>query len=251
MRHRPLFVLFNGLIGSAMIQVGPASRPSRHTATHGVATLAETSAVIPAGSRVLTRLTQPLSMRSALPGDTIYFRVVSAVRVGTQLAIPRGALVEATISNLSERGVNGRPELRLRLRRLIDAGGDMADLFAVDASPNDSTYRRGIIAVTDAGGRGDNGDILATGSPIALVAQSAFTVDTHPSRATAFGSAVRVIGSPPRLECFVASTITTPDVRIPGTPGAPAVGDLPAVPSTPDVVLPGTPISLGHWQSCR
>ena len=82
------------------------------------------------------------SLGAALPGDTIYFHVVSAVRVGRQMVIPRGAFVEATISNLDEREVNGRLEVRLRFRRLIEAGGDIADLFAVDASPNDSAYRR-------------------------------------------------------------------------------------------------------------
>lgn len=251
MRKLPLFMLFNALVGSAMIQVDPVIPPSRHTTADSMLALAETSAVLPAGSRVLTRLAQPLSLRSALPADTIYFHVVSAVRVGRQMVIPRGAFVEATISNLDERDVNGRLEVRLRLRRLIDAGGDIADFFAVDASPNDSAYRRGVIGVAEVESPGDNGDILPTGSPITLVAQSAFTADTHRSLASAFGGAARVVGSPPRLECFVASRITTPDVRIPGTPGTPAVGDFPAVPSTPDVVLPGTPTSLGHWQPCR
>ena len=212
-------------------------------------TPAETSLVVPAGSHVLARLEQRLSIRSTRPGDTIFLRVASAVRVGGNLAIPAGSFVEATVTSVDERV--GQIEVGLRVRHLINARGDVSDVFAEDVTPNDSASRRGVAAVAEAGLPRNNGDVLVIGSPIALVVQSAFTVDTRRSLASAFGTAVRVVGTPPRLECFVVSTVATPNVIVPGTPGTPAVGEFPAVPATPDVVVSGTPIGSGHWQHCR
>jgi len=41
------------------------------------------------------------------------------------------------------------------------------------------------------------------------------------------------------------------DVIIPGTPGTPAIGDLPGTPGTPPLIIPGTPDAPGYWFACR
>jgi hypothetical protein len=138
-------------------------------------------------------------------------------------------------------------ELGVRLRRLITAQGDIADVFVTRRAPNDSMYRRGVLAVADFPGR----DQVVTMAPtVALVAEDAFTVDTRRSLARAFGRRVRVVGSPPRIECFVEA-VATPGSRIPGTPPTPPIGDIPGTPGTPDIVLPETPGIRESWQLCR
>ena len=88
-------------------------------------------------------------------------------------------------------------------------------------------------------------------STVALVMESAFTVDPRRGRATALGERVRVVGTPPRVECLVQSITPTPDVVIPGTPPTPAIGDFPGTPGTPDIVIPGTSNVAQTWQPCR
>ena len=43
----------------------------------------------------------------------------------------------------------------------------------------------------------------------------------------------------------------TADVIVPGTPGTPAMGDVPATPGIPSMVIPGTPGTPGFWYACR
>jgi hypothetical protein len=197
---------------------------------------------------MLTYLAQPLSAHSARPGDTIYLRVASALSLDGQVVIAPGSYVEATVSSLPTQSSSGRIEIGLRFRRLLGAQGDIADVFSLDAIPNDSAYRRGVTAVADLPGR----DLVVTmASPIALVVASAFTVDTRRSLASAFGRNVRVVGSPPRLECLVQSTVSFPDVIIGGTPPTPAIGDFPGTPGTPDIITPGTSNVSEFWEPCR
>ena len=162
---------------------------------------------------MLTRLAQPWSARLARPGDSIYLRVASALLVGGEVVIPAGSFLEATVNSVPDRPSANRLELRLRFRRLLNAQGDIADVFAIDDVPNDSAYRRGVTAIADVPGRDQ---VVTTGSTIVLVVEGALTVDPRRSLARAFGRAVRVVGSPPRLECLVQSVVPTPDVIIPG-----------------------------------
>ena len=162
--------------------------------------------------------------------------MASPLLVGGQAAITAGSYVEATVNSTPTQASNGRIEIGLRFRRLLGAQGDIADVFSLDTLPNDSTYRRGITAVADLPGRGQ---VVTMRSAIALVVESAFTVDTRRSLASAFGRTVRVLGSPPRLECLVQSVLPSPDVIIPGTPPTPAIGDFPGTPGTPDIIIPG------------
>jgi hypothetical protein len=243
--HQPtLFVLVTGLAGGAIIPVSPAKQSPVPT----MRASAESSLVVPAGSRMLTYLAQPLSVQSARPGDTLYLRVASALLLGGQAVIRAGSYLEATVSSLPTRASSSRIEIGLQFRRLLGAQGDIADVFSLDALPNDNAYRRGVTVLADLPGR----DLVVTmRAPIALVAQSAFTVDTRRSLARAFGRNVRVVGSPPRQECLVQSVVSSPDVIIPGTPPTPAIGDFPGTPGTPDIIMPGTPNVSQLWQPCR
>ena len=241
--HQPtLFVLLGGLVGGTTIHASPVLL---HLATQA---LPETSLVVPAGSRVLTRLTQPLSARTARPGDTVYLRVATPLVVDGQAVIAAGSFIEATATSAAAPAQSGRFEIGLRFRRLLGAQGDVADVFTVGGSLKDSTYRRGATAVAVLPGRDQ---IVSTEAVIALVVNDAFAVDSRRSLASAFGRHVRVVGSPPRLECLVESVMPTPDIRIPGTPPTPAIGDLPGTPGTPDIVIPGTPVVSWRWEPCR
>jgi hypothetical protein len=243
--HQPiLFVLLTGLAGGAVIHVNPA-KPLPVPTTRASA---ETSLVVTPGLRMLTYLGEPLSAQSARPGDTIYLRVASALFVGGQAVIAAGSYIEATVNRITTQASSGRIEIGLRFRRLLGAQGDVADIFSVDAAPNDSTYRRGVTAVADLPGRGQ---VVTMRSSIALVVESAFTVDTRRSLASAFGRKFRVVGSPPRLECLAQSVMWSPDVIIPGTPPTPAIGNFPGTPGTPDIIMPGTSNLSELWEPCR
>ena len=244
MRQTELLVLLTGLFGATTIHTTaarfrfvPTTRPS-----------AETALVVPAGSRMAAYLVEPLSEESVRPGDTVYLRVAAPLVVGGQVVIRAGSFVESTVNRAPEREAFSRIELGLRLRRVVTATGDIADIFAVAVPPNDSAFRRGVTAVADLPGRGR---VVMMGSPIAIVVDNAFTVDTRRSLASALGRRVRVVGSPPRFECLVQSVIPTPDTRIPGTPPTPAIGNAPGTPGTPDIVIPGMPSVTEGWQPCR
>lgn len=239
-----LFVLFSGLLGATTIQV----RPARASLVPARRAYAETSLVVPAGSRILARLAEPLLARSARPGDTIYLRLATPLLVADQTVIDSGSFVEATVSSAPQLESSGRIDMGLRLRRVVSRQGDVADVFAVNPAPNDSAYRRGVAAVADLPGRDQ---VVTMGASIAVVVNGGFTVDTRRSLASALGRRVRLGGSPPRIECLVQSMVPTPDIRIPGTPATPPIGDTPGSPGTPDIVIPGVPRATEFWQPCQ
>ena len=243
--HQPtLLVLFGGLLGGTIVQASPARLPLVPATRQSP----ETALFVPAGSRMRAQLAEPLSAESVRPGDTIYLRVAAPLVVAGRVVIDRGSFVESTVNRGPERESSGRIALGLRFRRVVSAHGDVADVFTADRTPNDSVYRRGITAVADLPG-GD--EVVVTTSPIAIVVESAFTVDARGSRASAFGRRVRVVGSTPWLECLVQSVVPTPDTWIPGTPPTPPIGDVPGTPGTPDMLIPGTPSIVESWQPCR
>lgn len=210
---------------------------------------AETT-VVPAGTTVDTRLVRGLSARWSRPGDTIYLRVASAVLVRGRLAIPAGSFLEASVTRIAEQTAPDRSlELDLRIRRLLLPNGDIQDLFGADGTPNDRIPQRGVTGIAT-GTRSPNIDVVTTRVPVTFVADRAFIVDPRRSLASAFGRDVRVVGSPPRLECLSRSVDMSMPVTIPGTPGTPAIGDMPATPGTPDILLPGAPLTTQTWVPC-
>jgi hypothetical protein len=242
--HLPvMFVLAAGLVGGAAIHVRPA--PQAFVPPSPVSK--ETSLVVPAGARLLTRLGHALSVRAVRPGDTIYLRVAAPLTIGGQAVVAAGSYVEVIVNNVPEQASAGRIGPGVRLRRLITAQGDIADVFVARRAPSDSMYRRGVLAVADLPGRDQ---VVTMAATVALVVEDAFTVDTRRSLARAFGRRVRVVGSPPRIECLVEAA-AAPGSRIPGTPPTPAIGDIPGTPGTPDIVLPETPGIRESWQLCR
>ncbi len=51
--------------------------------------------------------------------------------------------------------------------------------------------------------------------------------------------------------CYDPGIPGTADVIIPGIPGTPAIGDMPATPGAPDILIPGNPGTPGFWYPCR
>src|SRR5690349_22722060 len=205
--HQPIFFLLTtGLLGGAVFP------PSHARVSMAPSVSAETALVVPAGSRMRAHLAQPMSARATRVGDTIYLRVSSPLVVDGRAVIPAESFIEATVRRAPEQTSAGRLEIGLRFRRVISARGDLADVFTVGAAPNDDG---GVTAVADLPA-GDQ--VVTMSSTIALVVETAFTVDSRQSLASTLGRRVRVIGSPPRVECLVQATVAAPDIHIPGTP---------------------------------
>jgi len=213
---------------------------------------AETTFVIPATSRIPVSLERSLPLTSMRVGDTVYFRVISSVRIGNRGAIRSGSFIEATVRDLGLRALGDqRRELGLRIKRFLYENGDIGDVFADgEAAPNDTTSRRGAAVTVDVA-RPEDERIIPRGAAMSLVVGRAFVIDEHRAVVAPFSGDVRVVGSPPHLECFVTRVDVTPDVVLPGTPATPPVGDVPGTPGTPDVRIPGMPTKVGKWRPCR
>lgn len=250
MRRRVSFISSNSLLAIAAIPLGGASADVHPSRVIPALVAAETSVVVPAGSRIRTRLEHRLPIATTRGGDTVYLRVALPVVIGGRIVIRTGGLIEASLIGVPhQRFSDERVGIGIRFRRILDDHGGITDVFVTGAAPNDSAYRRGVTARAD-GLRPSPDDALATGTTIELVADNAFSVDTHALFAGAFANEVRVVGRPPRLECYVEPTMGTMDIVIPGTPGTPAIGDVPATPGTPEIRMSGTPSVLGYWRPC-
>jgi hypothetical protein len=91
--------------------------------------------VVPAGTLLQLRTSEPVSSKRATEGTPVQFTVIRDVTVGNYLAIPRGATVHGVISDIQHSGqLAGSPELALRLTMLDLSGHDyplQSDLFRV------------------------------------------------------------------------------------------------------------------------
>jgi hypothetical protein len=241
-------VVASGGLAIAMSHVGPID-----LGRVGAAEVrAETTFVIPASSRIAVSLERSVPLTSMRAGDTVYFRVISSVRIGNRGAIRSGSFIEATLRDLGAPGLSDqRRELGFRIKRFLYENGDVGDVFAAGgAAPNDTTNGRGIPATVDVARPGDE-RIIPRGAAMELVVERGFVVAEHRAVVAPVTGDVRVVGSPPHLECYVTRVRVTPDVVLPGTPATPPVGELPGTPGTPDVTIPGTPAKVGTWRLCR
>ena len=178
--RRSAFVLCNGLLGISLIHVGGMARPAEPAPAPARVVAESGLVVVPAGTTVLTLLERELSVKSARPGDSIYVRVASAVRVDTQTVIPTGSVIQATLNSIAERSALDRGfQLTIRFRRLIRPGGSVVDVFVIARAPDDTTYRRGATAVAELALSPGRGEVLPRGSTILLVMRSSFTVDSR------------------------------------------------------------------------
>jgi hypothetical protein len=246
--HSTMVVVASAGLAIAMSHVGAVYHGRLGTAE----VRAETTFVIPASSRIPVSLERSLPLTSMRAGDTVYFRVISSVQIGNRAAIRSGSFIEATLRDLGVPALGDqRHELGLRIKRVLYENGDIGDVFAAgEAAPNDTTNRRGAAATVDVA-RAEDERIVPRGAAMSLVVERGFVIDEHRAVVAPFSGDVRVAGSPPHLECFVARVSATPDVVLPGAPATPPVGDVPGTPGTPDVRIPGMPTKVGKWRRCQ
>lgn len=178
--RRPVFVLCSGVLGISLIDGGSLARPAEFRPAPARVAAESGLVIVPAGTTVLTLLDRELPVKSARPGDSIYFRVAAAVRVDTQTVIPTGSLIQATLSSIAERSAPERRfELTVRFRQLLKPGGAVSDVFVIARAPDDTTYRRGAISFAEVVVPSDSRSVLPRGSAISLVMRSAFTLDSR------------------------------------------------------------------------
>ena len=176
----PAFVLCNGLLGISLIHAGWVTRPVESPPAPARVAAESGLVIVPSATTVLTLLERELSLNSVRPGDSIYVRVASSVRVDTQTVIPTGSIIQATVSSVVEHSALARRfELTIRFRRLIKPGGTVGDVFVIARPPDDSAYRRGALAVAEVALASGQGNVLPRGSTLSLVMRSSFTVDAR------------------------------------------------------------------------
>lgn len=84
---------------------------------------------VPAGTRVLLELTQSLNTKRSKDGDRVYMRVAFPVSAEDRIAIPRGATVLGTVTEV--KGAKGKKgDLYIRFDTLTLADGTTRDLRA-------------------------------------------------------------------------------------------------------------------------
>jgi type IV secretion system protein VirB10 len=96
---------------------------------------------------------------------------------------------------------------------------------------------------------------LEAGSPIDLELGSSLTLALQRAASAPASGELDAVGlAATRAAACRRGTTTipeTPPTVIPGTPGTPAVGDVPAIPAMPDVIIPGTPAQTRRPLGCR
>jgi type IV secretion system protein VirB10 len=96
--------------------------------------------MVPSGTKIPLNLRQPVSTKSASPGDPIYAQTTFPVIVDGSIVIPAGTWVQGVVDFVKRAGrVKGTAELQFHLTKLIYANGYMLDLSAaVDQVPGDT-----------------------------------------------------------------------------------------------------------------
>jgi hypothetical protein len=88
------------------------------------ATAADSSVVIPAGTRIEAQLDQQLSTRTTSANDSIVMSVSHELLVGSRLALPAGTKIVARLDSITHAtGWRTHLDLRMHLVRMIFAGG--------------------------------------------------------------------------------------------------------------------------------
>jgi hypothetical protein len=133
------------------------------------------AAEIPKGARVLMRLDNSLSTRTAKVGDVIYMRTASPVVAGGRVVIPVGSYAQGTVSLVKRSGrVAGNAELGFRLDTItLPSGGVLqlsGTLDAVDSEGTDQSVRGRESTVQQGPSVGrDAGAVATTGAHGAVI----------------------------------------------------------------------------------
>lgn len=93
-----------------------------------------------AGTRIPLQLQQPISTKTAKPGDPIYAQTTFPVVVEGNIVIPAGTWVQGIVDTVRRAGrIKGTAELEFHLTKLIYGNGYMLDMAAaIDQVPGDT-----------------------------------------------------------------------------------------------------------------
>ncbi|HEX8985160.1 MAG TPA: hypothetical protein VF767_07010 [Bryobacteraceae bacterium] len=93
--------------------------------------------IVPAGTKLPIQLRQPVSTKTAQPGDPIYAQTAFPVVIDGNMAIPAGTWVQGVVDTVKRAGrIKGTAELRFHLTTLIYANGYTLNIAAaIDQVP--------------------------------------------------------------------------------------------------------------------
>ncbi len=136
--------------------------------------------VLPAGTRIPIALRQPISTKSAQPGDPVYAQTTFPIVVDSEIVIPAGTWVQGKVDNVKRAGrLKGTAELEFHLTSLIYANGYTVDVAAaIDRVPGDeSSSVKEPATVTHNSEKGKDlervGDAASKGGQIGAIAGTA------------------------------------------------------------------------------
>ena len=209
----------------------------------------QSSANVPAGTKVEMAVVRPVWAQPAQPGDPVYLQTIFPVTSQGSITIPAGTFVRATIGDVAKpTRRKAEAKVRLKFETLI-----LADSYTVLLGGE------GAVPVSDVNIRTSaaNDLLLDNGAQVEMTLPVKLTLDGR-KVATALA-----LSKPPDPRSFrsatacrpIAGSLGSPDTTIPGTPGtpptviagAPGVPPtvIPGTPATPGTVLPGSPGSAG------
>jgi len=128
---------------------------------------AATDTVLPEGTRITLQLNNPLSTKLNSEGDTFTAVVTMPVYLGNQMVIPKGSVVNGSISRILRPGrFKGKAILNLLFQSISIPGRGQIDIVAtlvrVDAEGNRGIHSEGRIEGESSTG-GDIGKVVAPG----------------------------------------------------------------------------------------
>jgi hypothetical protein len=134
------------LLLAAASQAQPAPGLKSRTEVPGVNTQTSSPApgalwIVPAGTRIPLQLRQPVSTKTAQPGDPIYAQTAFPIVIQGQMVIPAGTWVQGVVDSVKRAGrIKGVAELQFHLTTLIYPSGYTLDIAAAIASvPGDTS----------------------------------------------------------------------------------------------------------------
>lgn len=134
-------LLVCSLAGGLLAQQAPPEVPKLRTREELLAPRPDVEPkdlwVLPAGTRIPIALRQPISTRSAQPGDPIYAQTTFPIVLNSELVVPAGTWVQGTVDTVKRAGrLKGTAELQFHLTNLIFANGYTLDIAAaIDQVP--------------------------------------------------------------------------------------------------------------------
>jgi Ca-activated chloride channel homolog len=107
---------------------GQSPAPGDHSRPDPTSTPSTLS--VPPGESVVLELKSPLNSKTAHKGDLADFSTTGEVLVGTQVAIPRGTTVHATVTEAKRAGTLKKARLQLQFNEIVLADGTHKPLSA-------------------------------------------------------------------------------------------------------------------------